>query len=246
MPGSTPDYFERGYAQRWPLEAPGFDLRVETAGIWRALQLSRGSRLVDVGCGHGKHALALAERGADVVAIDAAASLLQRGREIASARVLDLRWLRADMRKLPLRAGVADAAILMDAFGFFETDQEHATVIREIAKTLKPGGRLLAKVLNGVVLMADFRQTEREEHDGVVVAISNTLAFGPARLSQRIRIRGARGDGEYLRRQRLFGVDEMRQLFRKAGLEVTGVFAGPHGESFAPAKSPAIWMTGQR
>jgi SAM-dependent methyltransferase len=246
MPDWTDDYFERGYAQRWGLRAPTDQVRAEARGLWDLLHLTPAARVVDVGCGHGRHALALAERGADVIGIDAAVALLARARDLSTELRAEVRWIRGDMRRLPLRSGCAGAAVLMDAFGFFDTEEEQEAVLREAARVLATGGRLALKVVNGGFVLADFRDTGREERDGVVVSISNTLTFGPPRMTQRISVTGSRGDGEYERRQRLYHVEELGSALTRAGFAVVDVFAGPDGAVFDPNASSTIWMIGQR
>ena len=51
------------------------------------------------------------------------------------------------MRRLPVRSECADAVIVMDAFGFFDTEEEHDAILREDARVLMTGGRLTV-VLN--------------------------------------------------------------------------------------------------
>jgi ubiquinone/menaquinone biosynthesis C-methylase UbiE len=246
MPEWTHEYFERGYAQRWGLGGPTDQVRVEARRLWDLLHLTPASRVVDIGCGHGRHALALAERGADVVGLDSAVALLARARDLSSELRTEVRWIRGDMRRLPLRSACADAAIMMDAFGFFETEDEHEAVLREAGRVLITGGRLALKVVNGGPVLADFRDTVREERNGVVVSISNTLTFSPARMTQRISVTGTRGHGEYERRQRLYRVEELRAALTRAGFAVAGVFASPDGAAFEPDASSTIWMIGQR
>ena len=246
MPEWTHEYFERGYAQRWGLRAPTDHVRIETHGLWDMLQLTPASRVIDVGCGHGRHALALAERGVDVVGIDSAVALLDRARDLSTELRVQVRWIRGDMRRLPLRSECAGAAILMDAFGFFETEAEHDAVLREAARVLVSGGRLALKIVNGGFVIADFRDSAREDRDGVVVSISNTLTLTPPRLTQRISVAGSRGQGEYERRQRLYRVEELRSALTCAGFDVVGVFASADGAAFEPDASSTIWMIGQR
>src|SRR5262245_28002258 len=112
------DYFERGYGQRWGLAAPSDQVRLETDGVWNLLRLAPASRVIDIGCGHGRHALALAERGADVVGLDFATALLNRARQLAVERSTRVGWVRGDMRRLPFPPACADAVVVMDAFGF--------------------------------------------------------------------------------------------------------------------------------
>jgi ubiquinone/menaquinone biosynthesis C-methylase UbiE len=238
----TRDYFERGYAQRWALLAPSDRVRHDASFLWTLLHPSQSSRLIDIGCGHGKHALALAGRGSEIIGIDFAVTLLNRARQLADGLRIDVRLIRGDMRRLPLRAECAEAAILMDAFGFFDTEDEQDAVLREAARVLIVGGRLAMKVVNGGLVLDSFRDIEREERDGVVVSISNTLTNDPPRLTQRIKIKGTRGVGEYERRQRLYRVDELSAALERAGFDVAGVFGSPDGAVFNPATSSAIWI----
>ena len=240
------EYFERGYAQRWGLLAPSDRVRLEAAGLWTLLRLSATSRIIDIGCGHGKHAFPLAERGAEVIGLDFAVALLNRARHLAAELRTQVRWVRGDMRRLPFRSGCAGAAILMDAFGFFDTEEEHEAVLREAARVLTTGGRIALKVVNGGLVLDDFRATEREERDGIAVSVSNTLTFGPPRLTQRLIVTGSRGDGEYERRQRLYRVDELRTVLEQVGFDVVGVFADPDGTPFDPTASAAMWIVAQR
>jgi ubiquinone/menaquinone biosynthesis C-methylase UbiE len=246
MPDWTREYFERGYAQRWGLPEPSDHVRLEANGLWNLLQLSPTSRVIDIGCGHGRHALALAERGAAVVGLDFAVALLDRARDLAATLGIQVRWIRGDMRRLPLRSGYAGAAIMMDAFGFFDTEEEQDAVLREAARVVTSGGRLALKIVNGGAVLDGFRDTEREERDGVAVSVSNTLTFDPPRMTQRISISGSRGQGQYERRQRLYRVEEVRAALEHVGFAVVGVFAGADGTPFEPAGSPSMWMVSQR
>jgi SAM-dependent methyltransferase len=246
MPDWTRDYFERGYAQRWGLPAPNDFVRLEADGLYNLLQLSSASRVIDIGCGHGRHAFALAERGVDVIGLDFTVALLKRAQHLAVELDGRARWVRGDMRRLPFRSGSAGAAIVLDAFGYFETDEEHETVLREAARVLTPGGRLGLKIVNGGPVLEDFRDRDRTERDGAVVSISRTLMLDPPRMWERISIRGSRGDGEYERRQRLYRIEELVAVLERVGFAIVGVHARPDGTPFDPAVSSTMWIVGQR
>ena len=142
MPDWAREYFERGYGQRWGLKAPSDHVRLEVDGLYRLLHLSSSSRVIDVACGHGRHAVALAERGVDVIGLDFAVALLTRARDLSTDLRARVRLVRGDMRRLPFLSECADAVIVMDAFGFFETNDEHDAILREAVRVLTPGGRL--------------------------------------------------------------------------------------------------------
>jgi len=246
MPDWTVDYFERGYAQRWGLPAPSDHVRLQASGLWTLLQLSPASRVIDIGCGHGRHALALAQGGPEVIGLDSSVALLNRARHLADELRTPVRWVRGDMRGLPFRSECARAAIMLDAFGFFDTEEEHGAVLREAARILATGARLMLKVVNGGLILDAFRETDREERDGMVISVSNTLAIDPPRMTQRISVSGPRGEGEYERRQRLYRVEELCAALVHAGFAIVGVFAGPDGAAFEPTASPTIWIVGQQ
>ena len=149
VPKWVREYFERGYAQRWDLPPVSDRVRLESDRLWDQLELSPGAWLLDLGCGHGRHALALAQRGATVVGMDFAETLLARAKCLGADLDVSPHWLRGDMRQLPLRAKFFAGAILIDAFGFFETDEENEAVLAEVRRVLAPSGRFGMKVVNG-------------------------------------------------------------------------------------------------
>jgi hypothetical protein len=102
------------------------------------------------------------------------------------------------------------------------------------------------KVVNGVPIMTAFRDTEREQSDGVEVSISSTLTLNPPQLTQRLSVRGSRGQGNYERRQRLYRVEELQTVLERSGFTKIVVFANTDGAPFEPNESSTIWIAGQR
>ena len=131
------------------------------------------------------------------LAWDSAAALLTQAQRLAADVGVRAHWVRGDMRRLPLLPACFDAAILLDAFGFFETEIENEAVVAEAVRVLRPRGRLVLKVVNGNLILAGFRSSDREERDGTVVTLSRTLTLAPPRMTERIVVSGARGNGQY-------------------------------------------------
>ncbi len=76
----------------------------EVDGIVRLLDLPPGSAILDLCCGHGRHALALAKRGYRVTGQDLSEVFLQRAQAEAEAQGVQVRWLQSDMRKIPFES----------------------------------------------------------------------------------------------------------------------------------------------
>ncbi|MFI5349457.1 MAG: class I SAM-dependent methyltransferase [Elusimicrobiota bacterium] len=114
----------------------------ETSFIWKALGLKRGSRVLDIPCGTGRHAVRLARRGASVLGVDITPAYLREARRIAG-RLSTARFMRADMRRIPLKDEFDAAINLWTSFGYFEKPSDDVKTLRAIARALKPGGLFL-------------------------------------------------------------------------------------------------------
>jgi ubiquinone/menaquinone biosynthesis C-methylase UbiE len=240
------EYFERGYAQRWGLPPVTDNVRLEVDGIWARCGLSPAARVVDLGCGHGRHAIALAARGGEIVGVDSAAALIDHARRLGHELRLRTLWVRGDMRRVPLQSRTCDAAVILDAFGFFDAEDDNAQVLREAARVLKPGAATAVKLVNGAPILADFRHVDRDERDGVVIAIDRTLTHSPPRMIERISIDGPPGGGRYERRQRLYRAEEISEMLRAAGFANIDVASEAGGGAFDSESSPTMWIVARR
>ncbi len=133
----------------------------EAAFLVDVLELGRGARLLDAGCGPGRHVRAMAARGIDVVGADLAESfcrLVAEGDPPAPAVV-------ADIRSLPFAGGFdAVISICQGGFGLLggpgaPVDADVAAVV-ELARCLRPGGRLALSAFSSY-----FQVRYLESHD---------------------------------------------------------------------------------
>lgn len=107
------------------------------------LEPEPGMRILDLATGTGWAARRLAEHGHDVTGVDFAPDMLAAARELASARRLDIPFVEEDAEALSFDDGRFDA--LISTFGVMFT-QRPADAAREMARVLRPGGRLILAV----------------------------------------------------------------------------------------------------
>jgi SAM-dependent methyltransferase len=111
----------------------------------------RSVRILDVGCGTGRHAIELTRRGYPVTGIDLSPSQLQRAREKAAEAGLDIPFLVQDARNMTFE-GAFDLVIMLCEGGFplMDTDEENYRILGGAARALRPGGKFIFTTTNGL------------------------------------------------------------------------------------------------
>jgi SAM-dependent methyltransferase len=106
------------------------------------LGLEPGQRVLDVGCGPGRHSLALARRGFEVVGVDLSPDFVALAREAAAEEGLSIRFEQVDVRTLAYD-GEFDAAICLCQGGFgLLGGADEAEVFGRIVAAVRPAGGL--------------------------------------------------------------------------------------------------------
>ena len=143
--------------------------RQEVDFLVPALGLEPGMRVLDVGCGPGRHAHALAERGIRVHGIDISATFVELARagapDGASFERLDARAL-ADHTVF---AGAFDAVICLcqGAFGLMTADGHDGRVVAGIAHALRSGGRLALTAFSSYFVVRHWEGADFDADTGV-------------------------------------------------------------------------------
>jgi len=108
-----------------------------------------GQRVLDLGCGGGFMAEAMAEEGADVIGVDPALPALKAAREHAAERNLHITYDAGRGEAIPLPNDSVDRVVCVDVL---EHVDDVARCCREIARVLKPGGLFLFDTINRTTL----------------------------------------------------------------------------------------------
>jgi 2-polyprenyl-3-methyl-5-hydroxy-6-metoxy-1,4-benzoquinol methylase len=240
----TTSYFDTLYLRRWRLGLPSADVRRNAQYLIRLLEAQSGRALLDVGCGQGRYAIAFAEQAMRVTGIDASEVLLAEARRLAARAGVSIDWRQLDMRWLPFGAEF-DHAVLMDAFGFFDTPEEDRSVLAGIATALKPGGTAALIVVNGQFIRENFKVVGREGGEALPIDIERSLEAGNVMVERLTFREGGRVETRE-RRQRLYHRDELVAAATAAGLVVESLHGDFRETAFADAASEKMVLKARR
>jgi SAM-dependent methyltransferase len=137
----------------------------EVTAIWKILDLHPSLEVLDLACGNGRIANALAARGCLVTGLDLIPAFLEQAEQASVAQGLTVTYHQGDMRALPWTNRFDCIVNWMSAYGYF-ADEENRQVLSEAYRALKPGGRLLLELNNRERLLKDFQRSYVIERDG--------------------------------------------------------------------------------
>ncbi len=141
----------RNYAESYEKEVFVTGTLGEVDFIEKEIGFDKSKRILDIGCGTGRHAVELAKRGYNVTGVDLSEAMLKKAAQKAEAAGVKVNFIRHDARELPFQAEF-DLAIMIceGAFPLMETDEMNYAILKGAYNALKKDGKFIFTTLNGL------------------------------------------------------------------------------------------------
>ena len=169
-------------------------------------------RILDVGCGSGRHTLELARRGYAVVGIDLSESMLAQGRKIAKLEKLNVDLIQRDARKLKYHEEFNTVIMLCEgAFSLMEEDEMDRLILANTFSALRTHGKLILTAPNAV-----FMLTQQAD-----------ASFDPVTFRETFKLEKVVPDGRKKMldcTQRYYTCPELNWLLRQVGFRTVEFF----------------------
>jgi SAM-dependent methyltransferase len=192
------------------------------------LAVPKGARVLDLACGYGRHAIAMAARGYQVTGLDFNAGYLEIAAAEATAAGAPVTWRAGDMRALPFEREFDAVYSFFTSFGYFG-DDENEQVLAGIARALQPGGRFLIDMMNRDWLLTHPEQrTWTQREDGSLFMEETSLELTASRVVARQMLIDPQGGPQVTKEYflRAYTCAELTALLRRQGLVVKDVYGG--------------------
>lgn len=190
-----------------------------------------GGRLLDVACGTGRHAVAFAELGYEVIGSDVNEELLAVARVAAGNR---MQFVAGDMRDLHLDGGPFDlVTCLFDSIGYAQDNEGVIAALRSLGRHAAPGRFVVCEVLHAAAVLGGSSATRIRRwtlRDGRTLLRTSETTLDVERMLMQVHyeLLALDGDGQVERAQelhtnRFFSATELRLLATAAGLETRAI-----------------------
>lgn len=200
-----------------------------------ALTKPPGKSVLDLCCGPGRFAVALAKDGFKVVGVDKTRFLLDKARASAKAAKAKIEWVDMDMRDF-VRAAAFDLVINMwTSFGYFDDKNDDRLVLGNILTSLKPGGVCLFELMGKERLANILLDTSSEElPDGTLLIQRREIFDDWTRVrNEWILIRKGRSKS-FKFHHTIYSGQEFRDRLEQAGFTNVKLYGNLDGDPYGP------------
>jgi len=220
----------------YPFEFPDAVIAAGETQVANALRLrgvpQSGSAL-DLGCGPGRHAIALASRGFAVTAVDLSAFHLEKAKQNVAKARLAIELVQADMRAF-MRPESFDLTLsLFTSFGYFDDAADALQTLQNIHRSLRQAGALVMDVLSKECLARRFQPTTSQKApDGSVLFQRHAIVDDWTRVSNECTVVAGSRVRTFDFSVRVYSGRELRDLLVRAGFASVELYGGLDGRPY--------------
>jgi len=194
--------------------------------IEREISYNKKGRILDIGCGTGRHSLELARRGYSVTGIDLSSDMIGKAKALAQKENLTIDLQVRDARDFNFE-GAFDLAIMLceGAFPLMETDEMNFSILQNVYNSLKPGGKLIQTTLNGLFPLFHSVKEFMDKGDNLGQSSGNTFDLMTFRDLSVYEIEDDHGNKKSLNcNERYYVPSEMTWLLKSAGFRKSDIY----------------------
>lgn len=218
---------------------------VETILRYANLQTAPASlKALDIACGAGRHAVALAQKGFSVTANDLSPLLLQEARRLAERHHVSLDFSQKDMREIDFEREFDLVVQLFTSFGYFENPDDDKRVLQNVYRALKSGGVYVLDFFNANDVRRNYKPLTKRIVEGMHISEERKIVGDFIKkiitLSENGNLR------RFAESVRLYTYVELAEMLNAAGFRVTRVLGDYDGAPFDPETSPRAMLFAEK
>jgi len=200
--------------------------------IEKEISYDKSKKILDIGCGTGRHAIELAKRGYKVTGIDLSENLLNKAKEKAKKENTKVTFVKKDARNFSFPEKF-DVVIMIceGAFSLMETDDMNYKILKNAEKALKPGGKFIFTTLNVLFPLFHSVKDFYNKNEGSVHTESLNFNLLTFREHSTIEITDDSGNKKTLKtNERYYAPPEIKWYLKNLGFKNIEIFGCTVGQ----------------
>lgn len=234
MANINDNYFDGHYKDIWREINPPELTKVEVEFMIRQFGLTKDSVVLDMMCGYGRHALALARQGVAVTAIDNLEAYTDEVAATAAAENLPVTTVRDNIFTYQPSQSYDLAICMGNSLNFFP-EEELLVILKTITNSLKPGGAMLIHSYSlAETIIKEFNPRTWSDIGELRILSKSRYLFFPTRMDTETMIITAKGEIEMKQAvDYIFSVNEMTKILDSVGLQLKDIYTIPGRKKFS-------------
>jgi 2-polyprenyl-3-methyl-5-hydroxy-6-metoxy-1,4-benzoquinol methylase len=226
-------FFDGYYKEIWKTIIPDELTVKEVDFMIPYFNLQTESKVLDLMCGYGRHAIALAKKGVHVTAVDNLANYIDEMKQVAAKENLPLKIEKADVIAYEPDEDYDLVICMGNSLNFFNA-ADTTKLLRNISAHLKPGGRLLINSWSlAEIAIKNFKEKSWSTIGGVKFLNDSKILFHPTRIETESIMISSDGTSETkIGIDYIFSINEMEAMINSAGLQLKEVYSIPGRKKF--------------
>ncbi|MDH3267752.1 MAG: class I SAM-dependent methyltransferase [Ignavibacteria bacterium] len=202
------------------------------------LNIKSDSKILDMACGSGRHAINFAKRGFDVTAVDLSQWLLSVAKENARENDVKIDFVFSDILDFKTTQKFSLALNLFTSIGYFDNDEDNFRVILKAYDLLIDGGYFVIDYFNKNYLVKNLIPTSVFSENGMRITQNRTIQGN--RVVKNITLENSGSVEEFYESVQLYSYDELYDYLKKAGFTFVKDFGDYKGNNFNKESSPRL------
>jgi len=208
------------------------------------LNLEANSKILDMACGSGRHAIIFSKKGFDVTAIDISERLIANAKVNAAQNNLKINFVLSDILEYKTNEKFKLALNLFTSLGYFDNDEDNFQVIKKAYDLLTDGGYFVLDYFNKNYLLKNLVPTTIFSENGLRITQNRSIQGN--RVRKDITIENKDSTEEFYESVRLFNHTEISKFFMEAGFKVYKEFGDYYGNNFDNDSSSRLIIFGKK
>lgn len=191
------------------------------------LQISKGSKLIDIACGKGRHAKYFNKKGMDVVGVDLSQNSINTAKKDENK---NLQFSVHDMRENYQENSFDVVTNLFTSFGYFENNKDEQKAINAMANNLKKEGILIIDFMNAKKVIANLVLNEQKTINNIQFDITRQVKDGF--ILKDIRITDGKKEQQFQEKVKAITLADYSEFITNAGLKIIDIFGNYKLDNF--------------